>query len=237
MLVLKPPQSGSIAGTTASRNRFGQYERSRGIPVQPRSPKATFTRALLSSGSSQWRSLPYVDQTAWNDYADGLTRSNPLGSSYQPTGASLFAGAAVVDTGVGNITVPPSTLPSYLLLVTGMSYTDPTPGPEAFDFTIDATDANNQVLVETSGPISPGITSAAAVRRWRSLPSSANNLHATTYPMTASPIDILTEYKFLFPSPTTGQVIWFRFREAFFDGTVTAGIVNRVRQTFRFVVP
>lgn len=235
MLILETPRSGSVAGVTASRNRFGQYYRTRAIPVQPRTPKQTINRAFLTVGSSAWRSLGDTDRTAWNDYAQQIVRSGRLGSSYSPTGAALFSGAFVLAP-AGIITVPPTTLPNYVLSIGGMTYVDPTPGPEALNVFINTTSADNKMLLETSGPVSPGITSAAAVRRWRTLPDSADNLQPVRFDMSASPADIITNYKFLFPSPVTGQAIWFRFREVFFDGTTDAGITNTLFQTFRLVI-
>jgi hypothetical protein len=237
MKILTAPQSGSQAGTTASRNRFGQYLRTRAIPVQPRTPKQTFVRSLFTAGSSNWRALNGTNQQLWNDYAAQLSYSDRLGSSYSPTGAELFTGS-VVSNGVATPpTVPPSTLPVFLLNVTDMVYTDPSPGPEALNVTISPTSNDNLFSVETSGPISAGITSAAAVRRWSSLPAAATNLKKNLYSMSTAPVDIIAEYKFLFPSPNTGDVIWFRFQEIFYATGGTTGIISRARQTFRLVVP
>lgn len=235
MLILDVPQSGSVAGVTSSRNRFGQYKRTRAIPVQPRTPKQQFNRAQLAIGSSSWRTLSDAGRTAWNDYAAQILRSGRLGSSYSPTGASLFSGAFMLFPG-STILDPPSTLPTYVLTVSDMAYVDSTPGPEALNVGLVNTSPDNRVLIETSGPLSPGVTSSAAVRRWRSLPSDGFNLNAKKYVMTTDPIDIIAEYKQLFPSPTTGQVIWFRFREIFFDGTTDVGITNTVFQYLRLVI-
>src|SRR5262245_36608206 len=101
MLILDVPQSGSVAGFTSSKNRFGQYRRTRAIPLQPRTPKQTRNRCLCSSGSSQWRSLSDAQRTAWNDYAQQILRSNGVGSSYTPTGASLFVGGSIITNSPG----------------------------------------------------------------------------------------------------------------------------------------
>lgn len=236
MKVLTAPQSGSQAGTTASRNRFGQYLRTRAIPVQPRTPKQTSLRAAFTSASSLWRTLSDAQRTAWNDYAAQLSRTDSLGSSYSPTGAGLFTGSSTLDP-ISNISTPPTIPPSWYLYVTGLTYTDPTPGPEAFEVAINTTDANNKVIIETSGPVSAGVTSAAAVRQWRSLPASALNLSANQFSMAANPIPMLSQYTSLFPSPVSGQTIWFRFNEIFFESGSNAGIKTSSRQTLRFVVP
>ena len=203
--------------------------------MQPRTPRQTANRSFLTNGSSAWRTLSDAQRTAWNDYAAQISRSDSLGSSYQPTGQELFAGSIIASQDL-TITAPPGTLPLYVLGINGMTYVDPTPGPEALTVDISATSANNSMLVETSGPVSPGITSAAAVRRWRALPTSASGLFARLFGMSASPVAILTYYKYLFPSPAAGQVIWFRFREVFLDGSSPAGIVNKLALTFRLPI-
>jgi len=146
----------------------------------------------------------------------------------------LFSGAAVLLSGAP--TDVPDDLPSYVLGVDTVSYVDPTPGPEALNLAIFSTSSTNQVIAETSGPVSAGLTSAAAVRRWRTLPFSATNMGAKQYSMSATPIDMITEYKYLFPSPVAGQVIWFRFREVAYPGLAAIPIVNMNWQTYRLVV-
>lgn len=237
MLILTTPQSGSVAGVTSSRNRFGQYQRTRAIPVQPRTPKQTRNRALFTVNSSAWRGLTDAQRTAWNDYAAQIIRSGRLGSSYSPTGASLFTGAAIAIGELGTQSDAPVDLPTYSLAIQSITYTDPTPGPEALVMTIGAANANNLLLVETSGPVSAGITSSAAIRRWQSLPSSSSNNEKQYFVMTSTSVAILTEYKYLFPSPVAGQVIWFRVREIFFDSAGNGGIVNQNYQHSKLVVP
>lgn len=237
MKYLGDPSSGSQAGTTASRNRFGQYKRTRAIPVQPRTPKQTTNRSQMATASSAWRFLTDAQRTAWNDYAAQISRSDSLGSSYNPTGASLYVGSSIASVAVGTVGDPPTLLPQYFFSLTGMAYVDSTPGPEALNAAIQVTNADNLVLVETSGPVSPGITSAAAVRRWRSLPTAADNLRPNEFSMNATPIDLITQYKYLFPSPVTGQTIWFRFSEVFWEPLGSSGIANKQKQTFRLVIP
>lgn len=233
MKYLGDPSSGSQAGTTASRNRFGQYKRTRAIPVQPRTPKQTNTRAQFTTASSRWRSLSDPQRTAWNDYAAQISYNDSLGSPYNPTGAALFVASSVANQSVGTVEDAPVNLPQYFLILAGVTYVDPAPGPEAFTIDIGVTDTSNSLLIETSGPVSPGITSAAAIRSWRSLPDSSLNLTPNLFEMTVASVPILTEYKRLFPSPLPGQTIWFRVSELFVD-TNFSGVKNRNAQTIRF---
>lgn len=235
MKILTDPRSGSYQGITSSRNRFGQYVRTRATPVQPRTPKATALRAQLTTASSAWRSLSDAQRTAWNDYAAQIGYTDSLGQGYNPTGAALYVGSSITAQSGGSQSVAPAELPNYVLTISDVTYTDATPGPEAMEVQLGITSADNYMLVETSGPVSPGITSAAAVRRWRTLPVTAENTQAVQYAMSANPVDIIAEYRFLYPSPVPGQVIWLRFKEIFY-ATNGVAVTNRNTITWRLVI-
>lgn len=91
MKVLKDPQSGSKAGTTASRNRFGQYERTRAIPVNPNSAAQGAVRARLALNSAAWRALTSAQRAAWIGLGLMMVRSDSLGQSYSLQGNQAYA--------------------------------------------------------------------------------------------------------------------------------------------------
>jgi hypothetical protein len=105
MKVLVPPQSGSKEGITASRNRFGQYIRTRAIPVNPASFAQGAVRARMAGNSAAYRLLTSAQRAGWSDLGLMMTRSDSLGQSYALQGNqayasinnnNLAAGAAVV---------------------------------------------------------------------------------------------------------------------------------------------
>jgi hypothetical protein len=105
MKVLVPPQSGSKEGITASRNRFGQYIRTRAIPVNPASFAQGQVRARMAGNSAAYRLLTSAQRAGWSDLGLMMTRSDSLGQSYALQGNqayasinnnNLAAGAAVV---------------------------------------------------------------------------------------------------------------------------------------------
>jgi len=59
------PQSGSYAQMTASRNRFGQYFRTRAVPVNPATPQQLVQRARLSTNAAGWRDLTDGERAGW----------------------------------------------------------------------------------------------------------------------------------------------------------------------------
>ena len=101
MKQLIPPSSGSIAGTTYSRNRYGQYIRTRAIPVNPSTAFQTQARGRLSQLSAQWRVLTIQAREAWIASAAEVVRTDSLGQSYSPTGQQWFVGVNSNNLAVG----------------------------------------------------------------------------------------------------------------------------------------
>ena len=91
MKVLTAPQSGSQAGTTASRNRFGQYLRTRATPVNPSSGAQGLVRARMSANSAAWRALTGAQRAGWADLGLSMVRSDSLGQSYTLQGNQAYA--------------------------------------------------------------------------------------------------------------------------------------------------
>jgi hypothetical protein len=141
MKVLKPPQSGSQAGTTAGRNRFGQYERSRAIPVNPNSGAQGLVRARMSANSAAYRALTSAQRAGWSGLGASMVRSDSLGQSYSLQGNQAYAsvnnnrllcGLAVVADAPA-YTTPPS-ITGVVLTLTAASFSiayTPTPMPAA----------------------------------------------------------------------------------------------------------
>ena len=91
MKILKAPQSGSIAGTTAGRNRFGQYERSRAIPVNPNSSAQGLVRARMSANSAAYRALTSAQRAGWAGLGNSMVRTDSLGQTYTLQGNQAYA--------------------------------------------------------------------------------------------------------------------------------------------------
>lgn len=95
MKVLTIPQSGSLAGTTASHNRAGQYLRNRRSPVQPvGTGRRAFIRTSFGAASSGWSALTVAVQAAWSSYAASHPITDALGSSITLTGHQMYVSCA-----------------------------------------------------------------------------------------------------------------------------------------------
>ncbi len=83
--------SGSIAGTTHARNRFGNYVRARTKPVNPRTERQQAVRAALSQLTVRWaETLSGVQRTAWNLYGANVAMLNKLGETVFLTGFNHY---------------------------------------------------------------------------------------------------------------------------------------------------
>jgi hypothetical protein len=106
--------SGSIAGDTYARNRFGNYNRARTKPVNPQSERQEKARATVMMLAEQWRESPMTDdiRTAWGVYANSVTWFNKLGEIIKLTGFNMFVrnNAALLAAGGSLVTAAPTDL-------------------------------------------------------------------------------------------------------------------------------
>lgn len=141
MKLLDVPQSGSMAGTTSSRNRYGQYRRTRATPVNPNSTAQGLVRARMSANAAAWRVLTAAQRAGWADLGASMSRTDALGQSYTLNGFGAYcsvnnnkaqAGDALVSDAPALIT--PSTVLTVTITLTAaalsIAYT-PTPMPAA----------------------------------------------------------------------------------------------------------
>jgi hypothetical protein len=115
MKFLDVPQSGSLAGVTSSRNRFGQYKRSRATPVQPNTPQQLVQRARMSTNAAGWRALTDAQRAGWLSLGLMMSRTDSLGQVYTLNGFlaycsvnnnKLDAGDAIVSDAPALVTPP-----------------------------------------------------------------------------------------------------------------------------------
>lgn len=102
--------SGSVGGSTFSRNRFGPYIRIKANPVNPRTPSQTSVRNSFGGFSSLWRGLSEGQRNAWKAAAEVVANSNSLGFPNSISGQNLFVGFNIdqVTLGGGVTTSPPT---------------------------------------------------------------------------------------------------------------------------------
>lgn len=155
MKILDVPQSGSVAGQTSSRNRFGQYRRSRAIPVNPNTSAQQAARDDFSAASQAWRGLTQAQRDAWAAYAATRPRTNSLGQTIYLTGHQTFVALRSLMAAVGLAlpTVPPT---GASPVITALSLSDETAlGFEAMSLP-NPVPAATAYQYQTSPPLSAG---------------------------------------------------------------------------------
>lgn len=82
---------GSIAGTTFSRSRSGNYARARKKPINPHSTLQNTRRAEMAYLMKFWsNNLTEQERVDWRAYALGTTWTNRLGQTIEVNGNSAF---------------------------------------------------------------------------------------------------------------------------------------------------
>lgn len=196
MKILDVPQSGSVAGTTSSRNRFGQYRRTRAIPVNPASSAQGTVRARMSANAAAWRALNDAQRAGWTSLGLAMTRTDSLGQTYNLNGFMAYCSVNNNLDLIGSATVsaaPELITPDALLTATitltsasfSIAYT-PTPMP-----------TGTKLLVFVSPQGSAGRSFNGDFRYIFQSAAAA-----------ASPADVLAAYTAKFGVPVTGNKIF-----------------------------
>jgi len=198
MKKLTTPESGSLAGQTASRNRFGQYTRTRAIPVNPNSAAQGTVRARLACNSAAWRALTSAQRAGWADLGLSLVRTDSLGQSYNLQGNQAYASVNNVRLAQGLI--PVSDAPAVATPVALQTVT-PTIGVAAFSIAYTATPlgAATYLFIYASPQRSAGRNYESDFR-----------LIKVSAAAQASPLVALTEYTAKFGVPVVGNKIFLR---------------------------
>jgi hypothetical protein len=105
MKILDVPQSGSLAGQTSSRNRYGQYRRTRAIPVNVSSTFQQAVRTRLQTNAAAWRALTDEQREGWIALGAQMSRTDSLGQVYTLTGSQAYAAVNGNNLAAGNAAV------------------------------------------------------------------------------------------------------------------------------------
>ena len=83
--------SGSLAGNTHARNRYGNYIRARTKPINPNTARQQTVRAAIAYLTERWAdTLTAVQRTAWGLYASNVAMKNKLGESIKLSGFNHY---------------------------------------------------------------------------------------------------------------------------------------------------
>lgn len=196
MKYLGNPQSGSYAQMTASRNRFGQYFRTRATPVNPNSSNQSSARNRVAQLAQAWKALTSVQQAGWSSLGLSITRTDSLGSTYSLTGMQAYVSINTENLTAGNAIV--SAAPAYAV-PTGLLTATITLTNAAFSIAYTATPlgAGERLFIFASPQRSAGRNFEADYR-----------LIAVTAAAAASPANIFAAYSARLGTPVTGNKIF-----------------------------
>ena len=110
MKFLGVPSSGSIAGTTSSHNRAGQYTRNRRSPTQPvGTGRRAAIRTAFGAAAKGYAALTGAQQAAWTAYAAMYPITDSLGQSVVLTGQQMYVAinTQLLNVGAAQSGVPP----------------------------------------------------------------------------------------------------------------------------------
>lgn len=213
--MLDVPQSGSQGGITSSRNRFGQYKRTRAIPVNPASSFQGTVRNRMSVNSAAWRALTAVQRSGWETLGAAMSRTDALGQTYTLNGFLAYCSVNNNNLAAGNAVVadaPALVTPSGLLTAT-----------------VTATTATLSIAY-TATPLAAGLRLFAYASPCRSAGRTFEGdlrLIQVSAAAAASPLSIFTAYAARFGAPTTGSAL-FTSCQIYSGGFLSGPLMGRI---------
>src|SRR6266481_8027297 len=200
MKLLIEPRSGSYQGLTSSRNRFGQYVRTRATPVNPNTTTQATVRARQSNNAAAWRVLTDAQRAGWASLGSSMVRTDSLGQSYNLTGFQAYCSVNNLNLAAGNSVVAaapaltdPGTLLSITLTLTSAAFS----------------------VAYTATPLGAGVRAFLFASPQRSAGrnfESDYRLISVTAAAAASPANILTAYTAKFGAPVSGVLYQLGFQ-------------------------
>jgi len=216
MKILDIPRSGSYQGLTSSRNRFGQYVRTRATPVNPSSSFQSAVRNRLSTNAVTWKTITAIQKEGWASLGDNIQRTDSLGQYYTLTGFQAYclvnnnrltAGDAVLAD------APAYDIPDSM---TGITPTA-TAAALSIAYTPTPVGAGERVFISTSPQRGAGRSYEGDIR-----------LLSVTAAAAASPANVFSAYQARFGTPIVGNKIFIglqRYSNGFLSPMLLTSVI------------
>ena len=199
----------SLAGQTSSRNRYGQYRRTRANPVNTNTSFQVAVRTRLTDLSTAYRALDASQRSGWIGLGSSMQRTDSLGQTYNLTGLQAYQSVNGILLAGGDDPVsdaPALNEPDPLSTIT-VTLTD---AAFSIAFTPTPLDTGARLLVYASPQRSAG----------RAFESDFRLVYASAAAL-ASPADVLASYSARFGAPVAGNRVFVQVRVAL--GGFTSG--------------
>lgn len=212
MKFLGEPRSGSQAGTTSSRNRYGQYTRNRATPVNPNTSFQGTVRARLAAYAAAWRALSDVQRAGWESLGLQMQRTDSLGQSYTLNGFSAYVSVNtnLVAAGDAAVSDAPALVTPDALLTATITLTAAT---FSIAYTATPLPAGARLFAFASPQMSAGRQFNADFR-----------LIAVSAAAAASPFSIFTAYQARLGTPVVGNRVFLALQV--YKGGFLSGPLN-----------
>lgn len=212
MKILDVPQSGSLAGVTSSRNRFGQYRRTRATPVNPNTSYQATARARLAVNAAAWRALTSAQRAGWQSLGAAMSRTDSLGQTYTLNGFSAYCSVNQNNLNAGNAVVAdaPALVTPSAIVTANITLTN---AAFSIAYTPTPLSAGERLFTYVSPQCSPGKTFNGDARFLAASAAAA-----------ASPANVFAAYSARFGVPVTGSCIFTtlqRYSLGFLSGPLT----------------
>jgi hypothetical protein len=161
--------SGSLAGSTFSRNRGGQYIRRRAIPSNPNSEAQGIARENLATAVSYWTNqLTDAQRQAWATYAQATPVIDALGQQITLSGQQMFVRSTTIRLIAGLVNIFDGPITSGLGPTPEWS-TDPIVADDqsiAYDVLVTGAGVTGDLAIYMSRPVVASRTPAHETRRF-----------------------------------------------------------------------
>lgn len=181
-----------IGGHVASKNRAGNYLRTKVTPVNPKTSFQSAIRNRLAGLSQAWKSLTAAQRLAWNAAVSDYSKTDIFGDIKSPSGFNLHQklNNNLLNVGESAITTPP--VPGSVHSFTSLALSCVT-GTPAMTLTFAAAiPATDKVKVFATAPMSQGRSFVKSQYRQITVLSNSST----------SPFNLKTAYDAKFGAPT-----------------------------------
>lgn len=169
MKYLGPPQAGSVASETYSRNPAGQYVRARVMPDQTVTARRLASHVRWQDCVDEWQTGTDAQRQLWNDFAAQHPIRNSLGASVKLSGFQWWMKAAQASAYVFSINAlfPPPTDMTFVMGAPTIAQTTSGGHTTGWTVTPNPSPAPHQLVIYSCGPLSSGVTSLPGRSYWR----------------------------------------------------------------------
>lgn len=201
---------GKLGGHVASKNRGGNYLRTKTTPVNPQSTAQTDVRSIFGNLSQAWSGLTESERESFNEAVGDFAQTDIFGDLKNPSGKALFqrlnqnlllVNQSQLNSAPGLVGSPEEIASAVAIDTVGSTIT-----PNGL-----ATSAGVFVVMRASGKVSAG--TSFVKNRMRIV---------STFEANSAPADGgYADYVAKFGAPQTGDKIFFEFNYVLSNGVQT----------------